>query len=447
MSDVDRIVIGAGISGLLAARRAVARGEHVLVLERDKNAGGLIQSTQCGTLTLDAGAEAFSTAGESCFRLIDELGLTESIVSPARSDARIVYSDTQQYRIPHGVLGIPSSLDDPELESIITPSALEQARMLDSSAVGDYSNLTVAQLVEDRLGVEFLEKLVDPLFLGVHGSSARQLHADATIPQLVKAMHEAGSLCAGAARLRKSQPRPGAAVASIKGGLFQLTTALCDDLQSRAVRCEFAAEVNSIEPTTRGWSVRTSHSEYTSRTLTVSTGVGHAQALLGGLVESPLPQVRTGTIDVTLVILEVDSVQLTEFPLGSGALISPGHSAQAKATTHVNAKWAWVHNGLPANRHIIRLSYGRDGVIPDGNLIETAARDIKLLYGIDDAVILSAREVPWPDSLFQASLGSRELVTTLARVAAQNDIELCGSFVSGNGLLGIIRDHYQRTAL
>lgn len=444
MTDADRIIIGAGISGLLAARRAVARGEHVLLLERGPRVGGLLQPTSVGSLIVDAGAEAFSTAQESCLRIIEELGMNESIVFPARTDARIVFSDTQRYQIPHGFLGVPSTLNDPELESIVSPHALAQARILDSLPLEDFRHFTVAELVEKRLGREFLDRLVDPLFLGVHGSSADQLLARRAMPTLLSAMEETGSLCAAAATIRSCQPRPGAAVAGLMGGLFTLTDALMNELATQGVRCVFSAEATSIESSPHGWQVRTPHSIYTSASLTVSTGVSHTQALISQLSTSPFTTQKPGSVDVVLVILEVESVQLNEFPLGSGALVSANHSATAKATTHVNAKWAWVQEQLPPNRHIIRLSYGRDGVLPEGNLIDYAAHDLNLLYGVSDAKQVTALEIPWPDSLFQANPESHELVRTLESVASEFEIELCGSYLSGNGLLGIIRDHYKR---
>ncbi|MFM5904523.1 MAG: protoporphyrinogen/coproporphyrinogen oxidase, partial [Micrococcales bacterium] len=231
MSHFDRIVIGAGISGLLAAWRAVKRGETVLILEREARAGGVLTpisliEAQADPVVIDAGAESFSIAGNSLERLIQELELGQLIESPQRSDARIIHSDNERYRIPHGVLGIPVSLEDPELEAIISPQGLALAKHLDSLPVQDLAGFTVAQVVENRLGPEFVQKLVNPVVSGVHGSGAQLLDASATLPQLMKNLSETNSLTAAAAKTRGAQPRPGAAVAGLSGGMFQLADRL-----------------------------------------------------------------------------------------------------------------------------------------------------------------------------------------------------------------------------
>jgi oxygen-dependent protoporphyrinogen oxidase len=444
VSDADRIIVGAGMSGLLAARRAVALGESVLIIEDGPRSGGLIQPVSLDGLLLDAGAEAFSVAGESCMKLAGELNMGDRVVSPHRSDARIVFSQDQRYRIPHGVLGIPSSLDDPELLDIISPEGMEIARTQDALPPGFVEDLSVADVVEQRLGIEFVEKLVDPMFAGVHGSSAGRLQAQATIPALLKAMQDTGSLCAAVASVRSAQPRPGAAVASIEGGLFYLVHALEQDLLASGVSFLFETGVTALEKTSAGWTLDSETGTYSSQHLTLAAGVDQASRLLSGLVPSRSFSLESSAVDVALVILEVESVELNSFPLGSGALVAEAADVEAKATTHVNAKWEWLNAALPQNRHIIRLSYGRNGVLPSGDLIELATGDVSALYGVQDLQMVSSTLVEWPGSLFQANSASQAAIAGLIDIAKQFEIELCGSYISGNGLLGITKDHYQR---
>jgi oxygen-dependent protoporphyrinogen oxidase len=68
------------------------------------------------------------------------------------------------------------------------------------------------------------------------------------------------------------------------------------------------------------------------------------------------------------------------------------------------------------------------------------------LYGISAEHISHTRVVRWDQSLSQvASSSATNRETFLAR-AEQSGLELCGSFVTGNGLSRIIDDHYRRTA-
>ncbi|WP_280797921.1 protoporphyrinogen oxidase [Aurantimicrobium minutum] len=445
---MDRVVVGAGISGLLAALRATSRGETVVVLEKESRAGGLIAPITIGGIDIDAGAEAFSNTGESFLQLLNELGLNDHIVSPQRSDARIVASPTLRYPIPHGVLGIPSSLDDPELASIISTQGLEAARHLDAQPVGDLEGMTVAELVESRLGSEFVDKLVDPLLSGVHGSSAHTLSAESTIPALLRAMRETGSLCSAAQQIRAAQPRPGAAVASLAGGMFTLVAELYRYLESKQVLFSFNNEVASAQQENDQWRLVTNDGSFFSTHLTIATGISTAAHLLSRLDSSDgdpqLESLESHSVDVALVLLLVESTQLDSFPLGSGALITQHSGVTAKASTHVNAKWAWVNSVLPEHHHLIRLSYGRDGALPEGDLIALAHKDLPRLYQIEDVAIHSAVVQHWPGSLYQASTAATEQQAQLLHIAQKLGIELCGSYISGNGLLGITRDHYQR---
>jgi oxygen-dependent protoporphyrinogen oxidase len=442
MSVWDRVVIGAGIAGLLAAQRALQRGEKVLVLEGAARVGGALAPLSIGGVTVDAGAESLSTATNSCTRLIDDLGMSNLLVSPQRADARIVVSPDFSYPIPHGVLGIPSSLNDPELVGIISASGLEQAARRDSAPLGDLTQLSVADVVERRLGLEFLEKLVDPVVTGVHGSSARSLNAQTILPEVMIALERTGSLCSAVSEVRSSQSRPGAAVAGIDGGLFQIAQRLADELTGAGVTFRYDTRVDSCEDSDSGWTCHTDAGQFTSQ----HVRTGFYAPLLSRLMDDSAHALSTRSVDVALVFVVVDAAELNSFPLGSGALITPFAGVTAKATTHVNAKWSWVHNRLRQDRHIIRLSYGRDGHVPPGDLTELARQDVHSLYGISAEHISHTRVVRWDQSLSQvASSSATNRETFLAR-AEQSGLELCGSFVTGNGLSRIIDDHYRRTA-
>lgn len=448
MIQAERLIVGAGISGLLAALRARTRGESVVVVERASNPGGLLAPVTIAGIDVDAGAEAFATAGDSFFQLVTDLGLEDQVRSPQRSDARIIASPTLRYVIPHGVLGIPSSLDDPELKMIISAEGLHRARHLDSQPVAVSQDMTVAELVSSRLGPEFVDKLVDPLCTGVHGSSAHTLNAYSTIPSLLKTLSDTGSLCSAAQQLRTNGARPGSAVAGIAGGMFTLVTELIQVLEHRGVRFFFDSEVKDINTQDEVWHCVTSNEEFLSAELTLATGMSSAAHILQGIelhdgCELPV-MLETHSVDIALVILLVESHDLDSAPLGSGALLTAQSGATAKAATHINAKWEWVQEVLPPHHHLIRLSYGRDGALPEGDLIELAHRDIPLVFGVSDATIHSAVVQRWPGSLFQSSAAAQKQCDQLAASATALGIELCGSYISGNGLLGITRDHYQR---
>ncbi len=72
----DVVVIGAGISGLVAARRLVAAGRSVVVLEANDRVGGRTHSLQLADgLTTEGGGQWIGPGQDRIFALVEELGL------------------------------------------------------------------------------------------------------------------------------------------------------------------------------------------------------------------------------------------------------------------------------------------------------------------------------------------------------------------------------------
>src|SRR6478752_8026442 len=69
--SVDLVVLGAGISGLTAARRAAASGLSVLVLEPEDQVGGRSASFDIAGLQVDVGARRLPSALDA--DLLDDL--------------------------------------------------------------------------------------------------------------------------------------------------------------------------------------------------------------------------------------------------------------------------------------------------------------------------------------------------------------------------------------
>ena len=76
------VVVGGGISGLLAARELARSGVHTTVLEATGAWGGCVGSHVVAGLTLDSGAESFATRSSAVADLAAGLGLAGDIVAP-----------------------------------------------------------------------------------------------------------------------------------------------------------------------------------------------------------------------------------------------------------------------------------------------------------------------------------------------------------------------------
>jgi oxygen-dependent protoporphyrinogen oxidase len=444
VTSIDRVVIGAGIAGLLAASRALERGEKVAVLEKVSVVGGILQSIECADVAVDAGAESFSTIATHFERLVADTGMLEDLVTPQRAEARLITSAGGRHKIPRGYLGIPASLDDPELIDIVGTEAIAKAKDLDARTPGEVTGLTVAEFVSTRLGEAFVTNLVEPVFAGVHGASTRTLDASATMAPLLEPYLRTGSLIAAVAEVRASHPRPGSAVAGLRGGLFRIIDSLRGQLEKNGVTFYLDTEVSELTYEGTEWTAHTPEALFHSKALTLAVGPDSTKSFLGRFTEQVVPTESVAAIDATVVFAHVVSEQLDAWPLGSGALATSGSGSMAKATTHVNSKWGWVNESLAEHHHILRLSYGRNGRLPREDISEFVEQDIGLLYGIDDFSIRSVQSVTWRSSLNRPTPENARAMELITKTAGTLNIEICGSTTAGNGLLGIAREHYER---
>ena len=66
MADVDCVIVGAGISGLIAARRLAGAGLSTIVFDKGRSVGGRLATRRIGRARLDHGAQ-FMTARSDVF--------------------------------------------------------------------------------------------------------------------------------------------------------------------------------------------------------------------------------------------------------------------------------------------------------------------------------------------------------------------------------------------
>ena len=157
-------------------------------------------------------------------------------------------------------------------------------------------------------------------------------------------------------------------------------------------------------------------------------------------VALPLRTVELG--DVAVVTLLVDLPLLDDDVLGSGVLVAPGNGrVRAKAMTHGSAKWAWVREALGPGRHVVRLSYGRDGQItePIDALPDIAAADLAAILDLTSVPVAQAEVTRWSRTLVRPWPGYRARAASVAAAAtAAPHLAVVGAGLGGNSLAGTI---------
>ena len=395
------IVVGAGIAGLVAARRLVLGGRDVAVFEASDRAGGQVARHTVGGLDLDAGAESFATRGGTVAALADRLALDDEIVLPVELPAWLYRADGTAMPLPAtSLLGIPSvPLARDVIDAIGMRAALRASLdLLLPSPVGAKS-VTIGELVRRRMGPAVLEQLVAPVVRGVHSANPDELALDRAAPELRSALSRQGSLSHAVASLRERSPA-GSQVASIRGGVVVLVDRLLADLKRFGVPIRFGASVDEAAP----------------------DHVRIGGELLRGEVLIAAPGVAADRVPgrrVSLVTLVVDQPELAAAPRGTGVLVEFGAAGiGARALTHLTAKWPWLAEragGLQA----LRLSY--DGGTAD---VARAIADAGTLLGIPLNDPVDADVVTWERAV--------------PRTHAVDGMHYVGEAGSGTGLAAVI---------
>jgi oxygen-dependent protoporphyrinogen oxidase len=225
------IVVGAGIAGLTCARALVRRGIETVVLEAGKRAGGVIQSERIDGFLVERGPNSLLPTAHT-FRMLEELGLLDTMLKADRKASRYVVVGGQLRKIPFGALsvkGMARALAEPFIRS---KSGEDES---------------VASFFQRRLGDEVYERLAAPFIGGIYAGNAERLSIAAAFPRLVETEREYGSIMAGMLRGSRRKPAEGASKPRRPGGISsfpegmetlprKIAEGLNIELQSQGVR-------------------------------------------------------------------------------------------------------------------------------------------------------------------------------------------------------------------
>lgn len=358
-------IIGGGIAGLTVALRLAQGGHRVTLLEATAHLGGQLAPQHLAGVDLDAGAESFATRGTAVTALIDELGLTSDVVTPRPAPAWLHRARGPAVPLPSaGLLGIPADPLAPDVVRAIGRAGALRAR-LDAvlpRSVGARAT-TLGDLVEARMGRAVLDGLVAPVARGVYSRDPGDLALAVAAPTLLERLREHGSLAAAVRGLRANAPA-GSLVAGIRGGMFRLTDVLAEACRDAGVDIRTGVRADEVPP--------------------------------GAVLAAPTPGADAGR-PITVVTVVMRTPLLDGAPRGSGVLVAPGSDVEARALTHLTAKWDWIADAFDG-AHAVRLSYDETPTDP----VAQALRDASTIFGaalpdpLDSSVRTWLRPEPEP---------------------------------------------------
>src|ERR1700742_3590460 len=202
------VVVGGGITGLSAAFYLRDEPVRVTVLEGSPRPGGKLSASDVAGVAMDEGAEALLARRPEGIELITAVGLGGDLV-PAGVTSSAIYTRGAMRSLPRKqFMGVPADPDELAATGIISADGVARARG-ESAGPAETSNMSVTQYVGSRLGVEVVDRLVDPLLGGVYAGRSEDLSFQATLAPLAAAARRHATLTEAAASLLLPPPPAG----------------------------------------------------------------------------------------------------------------------------------------------------------------------------------------------------------------------------------------------
>ena len=241
-TQVQALVVGAGISGLTAGYALQKAGISTLVFESAPRPGGVIQSAQRDGFLLEWGPQSFA-GNASLTALCRDLQILDQRLLADPKAPRYVLIDGHLQNVPMGPGLLASPLMAGGTRSAIIRDVLGKSHALEPDE-------SIADFIRRKFSVTLLDRLVGPFVSGVYAGDPEKLSLRAAFPILHEAEMASGSILRGMFPVMKQRkakrgnlPREKATLQTFQQGNQALTHALANDLGERLV-CN--AEVTSL---------------------------------------------------------------------------------------------------------------------------------------------------------------------------------------------------------
>jgi len=391
-------VVGGGIAGLAAAHAAAKAGAEVTLYERDQRLGGKLLTTPfAGHPGIDDGPDAFLARLPWGTALAREVGLGDTLVSPAAGSAAVWWQEL--HGIPQGLLlGMPTDVMALARSRLISwpgklRAATEPFRRRTSTgpdALGGY--------VRARFGSEVHVRLVDPLVGSIYAADTDHFSL-AAVPQIADLAAKHRSVLLAGRRMPAPAPNPGPVFYAPSGGMGRLAAATAEAATALGAVLRIGTAVSSVSPDGDGWRVDDDHHD----AVVMACPAGAAAGLLQQSSPDAAASLRAiPAADVAMVTLAVPADAWPERLRGlSGYLVPKPMQRLVTAASFGSQKWShWQSPGTV----VLRVSLGRDGLpvlhLDDEQLLAAAVEEVGHHVGLA-VEPTHARVTRWPGAFPQ----------------------------------------------
>lgn len=421
------------------------------MLEAASQVGGKLLLAEVGGVIVDVGAEAMLNRRPEGVSLAREAGLGDRLVHPATIAANL-WTRGRVVPMPRTLMGVPLDTRALAESGVVSKAGVARAKLdgvLPATRL-DGRDVSVGWLVEERLGREVVDRLVEPLLGGVYAGHAREISARAAVPQVVALLDQDRSMMRAAAATTEQAAATAATVpvfAGLVGGMGTLPQAVA---AASGATVRTGATVRDLARAAEGgWNlvVGSAHDPEVvhADAVVLATPARSTSRLLSDVVpDAALELARIEYASVAVVTLAFRASDLPPVE-GSGFLVPPVDGRKVKAATYSFQKWDWVREAgrgaAPGGEDLllVRASVGRhreEGVlqVDDAELAELAVHDLA------DALGLSVRPVDshvqrWGGALPQYAVGHLDRVRLVrGAVAKVPGLAVCGAAYDGLGI-------------
>ena len=358
-------VIGGGISGVAAAhflsRADEATRPEVHLIEAGNRLGGKVLTRELAGYPVEAGPDTLVLRTPEHRALMDELGLTGDVVTPA-AQGSYVWSRGRLRNLPVGaVSGLPSRLWPLIRSGLISPVGLARAGLgfVVPRRTSHSSDPSIGELVRPPFGDEVFERIVAPLLGGVFSGPADLISARSTVPHIMALTGSGPALYFSLRRLRRSTAAgAGSKMCTLQTGLSALVEALSSASTGCTVRTSVRAE--SLERADDGYRLALSDGTTLRADAVVLATPAYATA---GLLEPLAPQASAALREVAYnalatVLLAYPEPAVSRPLDATGFLVPPCDGRLIVGCSWLSAKWPHLVGG---GMTLIRCVVGRYG--------------------------------------------------------------------------------------
>ena len=428
--QVQALVVGGGISGLVCAYALKKTGIDVLLVEASTRPGGVINSVARDGFLLELGPQSFS-ANAALRQLCADLGIADQLLEAPPRAPRYVLVNGELEAVPMGPAALFSNFIDGKTKWGLVRD------IFGKSIPPDFDE-SIADFIRRKFSPHLLDRLVGPFVSGVYAGDPEKLSIRSAFPQIYEAEKAAGSIVRGMFRLAKNKkgPRERPTLNTFHTGNETLPRALAKNLGSTLLTETRAARI--VRRSDGSFDIQLQGKEGQDSVNARSFIVAPPTDVSGRLLAPLDPQFESSLCPIEYAAVAVVSLGYRKTDVdhsldGFGFLVPRSSGLRVLGTVWNSS----LFRGRAPEGHALLTSFV--GGTTDASAASLSPEELARLVHREISPLLSVRQNPifsnvtiWPRALPQYNLGHGERLAQLTALQAK----FPGLWFAGNYLRG-----------